>query len=158
MKRVLFVCLGNICRSPLAQALFEKEIEERGLSPAVAADSCGCSGWHSGDLPDPRMRTEAARHGVDLTHRARKITNRDGSEFDYIFAMDEEIYDRLSDELGEKYWNKIRLFREWDQPDADGSRDVPDPYYGGREGFAAVYDICERNCRLIADRLFPCND
>ena len=140
MKRVLFVCLGNICRSPLAQALFEKEIEERGLSAAVTADSCGCSGWHSGDLPDPRMR------------------NRDGSEFDYIFAMDEEIYDRLSDELGEKYWNKIRLFREWDQPDADGSRDVPDPYYGGREGFAAVYDICERNCRLIADRLFPCND
>ena len=131
MKRVLFVCLGNICRSPLAQALFEKEIEERGLSSAVAADSCGCSGWHSGDLPDPRMRTEAARRGVDLTHRARKITNRDGAEFDYM---------------------------EWDQPDADGSRDVPDPYYGGREGFAAVYDICERNCRLIADRLFPCND
>ena len=151
---VLFVCLGNICRSPLAHALFEWEIQKRGLVDCVEIDSCGCSGWHSGDLPDPRMRTEAARHGIDLTHRARKITAADGKKFDYIFAMDEEISDRLYDELDEKYWLKIRFFREWDT-DTTGGKDVPDPYYGTKKDFAAVYDICERNCWLIADKLFP---
>lgn len=152
---VLFVCLGNICRSPLAHALFEYEIRQRGLSDSVFVDSCGCSSWHSGDLPDPRMRTEAARHGIDMTHRARRITASDGKNFDYIFAMDEEICDRLFDELGEKYWSKIRKFRVWDTDSSAGGTDVPDPYYGSKKDFASVYDICERNCRLIADRLFP---
>lgn len=151
--KVLFVCLGNICRSPLAHALFELEAAQRGLSDAVEVDSCGCSSWHSGDLPDPRMRTEAARHGVEMTHRARKICAADGKKFDYIFAMDEDIADRLLDELGEKYWAKIKKFRVWDTDDSDNG-DVPDPYYGSKDDFARVFDICERNCRLIADRIF----
>lgn len=152
--KVLFVCLGNICRSPLAHRLFELEVEKRGIH-SVMVDSCGCSGWHSGELPDRRMREEAAGHGVKLTHHARKISRKDGEEFDYIFAMDEEIYERIFDVIEEKYWKKVKRFREWDSQGA--GEDVPDPYYGGAEGFSLVYDICLRNCSLIADKIL-CND
>jgi protein-tyrosine phosphatase len=150
----MFVCLGNICRSPLAHALFEKDINEAGLSDIVEIESSGTGAWHLGELPDSRMRKEAASHGVEMTHRARKFQATDLDKYDLVLAMDESNYrDILS--LGtpsDEYKSKVRLFREFD-PEVSEAEEVPDPYYGGREGFKNVYDIVQRTSLNIVDKI-----
>lgn len=151
--RVLFVCLGNICRSPLAEGVFRQLVEEEGLGEFFEIDSGGTGPWHVGERPDPRMRSTAMARGLDIGYqRARQIERRDLLHYDHIFVMDKyNLSDTLAlDPVGE-HGTRVRLFREFDpQPD---DYQVPDPYVGGQEGFDRVYDIVDRTSRAIIDRL-----
>lgn len=152
-KRILFVCLGNICRSPVAEGVFRNKVEERNLSASFEIDSAGTGAWHVGEKPDARMRETALAHGVSLEdQRARKLAMDDLWTFDHIFVMDRSNLEdaRYLDATGE-YHDRIRLFRDLD-PLRD-SPDVPDPYYGGRDGFENVYAIVDRTCDAILDEL-----
>lgn len=143
--RVLFVCLGNICRSPLAEAVFRHLVDERGWTDRFEIDSAGTSGWHRGAPPDARSTETARRRGITLAGRSRKVTAADLKTFDYVIAMDAENQDALDDLRAQSGGTaEIRRLREFD-PSAD-SLDVPDPYYGGPRGFDDVQDIVERGC------------
>jgi protein-tyrosine phosphatase len=141
--RVLFVCLGNICRSPLAEAVFRHQVRERGLEARFQVDSAGTSGYHDGDPPDRRSAETARRRGVELTGRSRMVSPEDLRRFDYVIAMDAENESALRDLLASSGGAaRVHRLREWDpQP---GPGDVPDPYYGGPRGFDDVHDIVER--------------
>jgi protein-tyrosine phosphatase len=148
--KILMVCLGNICRSPLAQGIMEQKIHENGLSWTV--DSCGTGGWHSGELPDPRSTAEARKHGIDLnTQRARQFRSIDIDEFDLIFAMDRhnkrdiQAYCNTAEEHA-----KVKLIM--DELNKGEGVDVPDPYYGGPEGFQQVYNMLDEACEAIVKR------
>lgn len=153
-KKLLFVCTGNICRSPLAHALFQKEVDECGLSGQFELESAGTHGYHIGEDADPRMRATAQRRGAPFSHGARKISLRDIEYYDYIFVMDHghlrEVGNMAAqsnlapDELKEK----VRMYREFD-PQASSQDDVPDPYYGGQNGFDHVFDIVERTSKEL---------
>ena len=141
MPRVLFVCLGNICRSPTAEGAFRALVVARGLGDAFVIDSAGTAGHHAGEPPHPETLAEAARRGVTLTHRARQVTRADFDRFDRIVAMDSDnLRDlvRLARTPAERA--KLSLLRSY-EPGADGD-DVPDPWYTGE--FARVFDICAR--------------
>ncbi len=151
--KILFVCLGNICRSPAAQGIMEKILEERGMTDAVEVDSAGISGYHSGDLPDRRMRVHAQRRGLDLTHRSRRAASDDLRHFDLIVGMDDSNVDDLKEladsvEDAAKVVQISRFFRQHRGFDC-----VPDPYYGGAEGFENVLDLLEDACQCIAGQL-----
>lgn len=150
---VLFVCLGNICRSPLAEAIFRTVVEEAGLGDRFRIDSAGTSGYHDGDPPDRRTTAVAARRGVRVAGTSRQVTGADLDTFDYLIVMDRENLDsveRLASHLGSS--PDVRLFREFD-PDAGGETDVPDPYFGGPDGFENVHDLVERSARGLLDHL-----
>lgn len=153
LTRICFVCLGNIVRSPLAENMFVNLAEEAGVDHKYEVDSAGTSGYHIGESPDPRMRRVAARYGLHYDGRARKFTRRDFDEFDLIVAMSPNNRDDLlriaPDEESER---KIRLLREFD-PQGGPNASVPDPYYGGIEGFEEVYKIVERSCRGLLREL-----
>lgn len=148
--RILFVCLGNICRSPTADAVFNKMVADAGLGDRVEVDSAGTGAWHAGGGADPRMKRAAARRGYDLTSIARQVTASDFTRFDRIIAMDRDNLGELRGQCPPSSAEKISLLRDWDpQP---GDTDVPDPYYGGPSGFETVLDIVERACaRLLED-------
>lgn len=137
---VVFVCLGNICRSPTAEGVFGSLVKSRGLEEFIYIDSAGTSNWHIGEPPDPRA-TEAARaRGIDLSAlRGRQATASDFSEFDYVIAMDDDNYTNLSRLANPDQQHKLHLFLDF----ASGvvEREVPDPYYGG--GFPHVFDLIE---------------
>ena len=144
---VLFVCLGNICRSPLAEAVFRAQVKRAGLEDRFYVDSAGTSAYHEGEEPDPRAKQVARARGVELTGRARQIYEADVHRFDYIVAMDESNradVQRLVARAG-RHAPQVRLLREFD-PEAGGDLEVPDPYYGGPDGFELVHDIVERAC------------
>ncbi|HEX9940168.1 MAG TPA: low molecular weight protein-tyrosine-phosphatase [Longimicrobium sp.] len=143
--RVLFVCLGNICRSPLAEAVFRHQVAERGWTDRFDIDSAGTSGWHRGAPPDARSTETARRRGIELAGRSRRVSAADLRNFDYVIAMDAENRAAL-DELAAQSGGtaEVRRLREF-EPGAD-SPDVPDPYYGGPDGFEDVHDIVERAC------------
>ena len=144
MTRILFVCLGNIIRSPLAENLFRFQAEQAGLGDKYSVDSAGTAAWHIGEEPDPRMRTTARSHGVKYSGRARQVREDDFEEFDWIIAMDDSNMRDLSDIAGSpEKAAKIRLLREFDPDPVE--MDVPDPYYGGAEGFENTYKIVERS-------------
>lgn len=146
MTRVLFVCLGNICRSPSAQGIFEHLLEEAGLSDQVQVDSAGTHAYHQGEPPDQRAQMEAARRGIDLSQqRARAITEADFERFDYILAMDGSNLSVLESRCAAPY--RDRLHRLLDFADGADSRDVPDPYFGGPDGFGRVLDLVESGAR-----------
>ncbi len=150
----MFVCLGNICRSPLAEGVFRHLVEEAGLEDQIEIDSSGTGRWHVGAPPDERMRATARRHGLSIDHqRGRQIVADDLEYFDYILTMDRRNYDttrRLDDR--QETLAKVRLFRSFD-PDP-GDQEVPDPYYGrGSDGFEHVYTIVERTARNFLDYL-----
>lgn len=152
--KILFVCLGNICRSPLAEGIFAHLAEEAGRGSDFEIDSAGLGGWHVGELPDPRSRAVAQAHGIRLDRRARQFERRDFDQYDLIVAMDRENKsDLLSfSNLSSAHRAKIKLLREFD-PQADGDLDVPDPYYGRAEGFERVYQMIERSARELLKSL-----
>lgn len=144
--RVLFVCLGNICRSPLAEGVFAGMVRNAGLETRFEIDSAGTSAWHVGEPPDPRSSAEALRRGVRLEGRARRITASDLRRFDYVLAMDGSNLEELQGLTGDGAHARIELLRRYD-PDANGGDlDVPDPYFGGERGFERVHDLVERAC------------
>jgi protein-tyrosine phosphatase len=152
--RILFVCMGNICRSPTAEGVMRRLLREEGLEDAVELESAGTGGWHAGEPPDARAAEAAARRGIALEGAARQVTADDFERFDLLVAMDRENLRELlaiapSDEGAEK----VRLLREFDPASADaGDLDVPDPYYGGERGFERVLDLVTAACRgLLAD-------
>ena len=139
---VLFVCLGNICRSPVAEGVFLHKIEQAGLSGQVVVDSAGTAAWHVGKAPDSRMIKAAGLRGYDLSSlRARQAVAADFEKFDYILAMDQENYDSLCQIRPPTAQAKLALFLDY----ASGveETEVPDPYYGGQEGFYHVIELVE---------------
>lgn len=149
--RILFVCAGNICRSPTAEAVMRGLVAEAGLDGEIEIESAGTGGWHVGDPPDPRSVAAAAERGVELAGAARQVDEADFEGFDLLVAMDRSNRDalrRLAPD--EEARERIRLLREY----GDGvAHDVPDPYYGGADGFDEVVEIVERNCRALLDEL-----
>ena len=150
--RVLFVCLGNICRSPLAEGYFRDLVEKEGLSNRFEIASAGTGPWHVGDPPDARMRSTARRRGLSLDDlRGRQLERRDLHTFDHVFVMDKSnLHDALALDPGGDHGTRVRLFREFD-PEPE-TYQVPDPYTGGQAGFETVFDIVERTSRAILDR------
>ena len=152
-RNIMFVCQGNICRSPLAQALFEHLLQRRGVTASYRVDSTGVSSYHVGESADRRMRETAARHGITVNHRARAVTQRDLEQYNLILAMDRDNYTILQRKAqSQEQRSRIRMFRDFD-PAADGAIDVPDPWYGGMNGFQNVYEIVERTCEALLDQL-----
>lgn len=156
--RILFVCMGNICRSPLADGYFRALVEGEGLADRFEIDSAGTGSWHVGEAPDARMRSTARKRGLDLSDiRARQVERRDLYAFDHVFVMDKtNLHDTLALDPEGDHGTRIRLFREFDP--TPETYQVPDPYTGGRQGFEDVYDIVERTSRAILDRLIEVYD
>jgi protein-tyrosine phosphatase len=151
--RVCFVCLGNICRSPTAEGVFRRLVEDAGLSAVITIDSAGTAAYHVGESPDRRSAAAAQRRGYPLGGRSRKFERDDFDRFDYVLAMDRENERELlrlagRDEVGAK----VRLLRSFD-PDSEPDDEVPDPYYGGADGFERVVDICVAGCRGLLAHL-----
>ncbi len=151
MVKVLFVCMGNICRSPTAEGVFEALVRRAGLEGHIEIDSAGTHDYHIGKPPDPRAQEAALRRGIDLSGlRARRARPEDFLEFDYILAMDESNYADLRELCIPDYEGRLRLFLDF-APES-GVREVPDPYYGGRQGFEQVLDLIELAAAgLLAD-------
>ena len=151
--RILFVCLGNICRSPAANGVMEQMVAQQGLQDKFLIDSAGTYGGHAGELPDPRMRVAASRRGYNLTHRSRKFREQDYHDFDMIVVMDDSNYENVARLAPErKYLDKVYRFVEFSKNHPDWSY-VPDPYYEGHEGFELVLDILEDGCAELINRL-----
>jgi protein-tyrosine-phosphatase len=151
--RVLFVCLGNICRSPLAMAIFDQKVIEAGLQTFLQSDSAGTSDFHIGELPDERTLKCASNHNTPLKHRGRQVNRTDFRDFDYIVAMDQnnlQNLESLKSQMG--FGNKeIHLMRDF----ASGPKGlaVPDPYYGGPDNFEEVYQILDEAMEGFLNRL-----
>jgi protein-tyrosine phosphatase len=140
MTKVLFVCLGNICRSPTAEGVFRDLVRRRGLEKAIRTDSAGTSGWHIDAPPDSRARAEAKRRGISIEDlRSRKVSVADFENFDYIVAMDDANIADLEEICPPPLRGRLHLFTDF-APEGTASC-VPDPYYGGPDGFAKVFDL-----------------
>jgi len=152
--RLLFVCLGNICRSPTAEGVMRALALREGLDGALALDSAGTGSWHVGEPPDERARAAAAARGVPLEGAARQVRAEDFERFDLLLAMDRENLRELQRLAGGAQQRaKVRLLREFDPAAADaGELDVPDPYYGAGGGFAEVFELVSAACEgLLAE-------
>lgn len=140
--KVLFVCMGNICRSPTAEGVFNHIIQKLGTADRFHLDSAGTHAYHVGESPDARAQQTAKARGVDLSYiRARKFTAGDFETFDYILAMDTDNYEILMEACPDEHQHKVKLFLEFAPEHPE--RDVPDPYYGGQHGFEHVFDLVE---------------
>lgn len=150
MVRVLIVCLGNICRSPLAHGVLTKRIAERGLGTQIEVDSCGTSSYHNGEQADPNTRAVAQKRGLDLEwHRSRRLLDSDFLQFDALIAMDHSNESGIRDRLPPNSSVAVRRYMEF-VPDAPGP-DMPDPYYGGPDGFETVQDLVEAGADALID-------
>ena len=150
---VCFVCLGNICRSPTAEGVMRALVREAGLSSRIVIDSAGTGAWHAGEPADARARAAARARGIELTSTARMFVRSDFERFDYVLAMDRANLRELRQlARGPEEHARLHLFRSFD-PAAPVDAEVPDPYYGGPEGFNEVLDICERGCRGLLAHL-----
>ncbi len=148
--RLLFVCMGNICRSPAAEGVMTKLAGKAGLIGRLQVDSAGTGGWHAGEPPDARMITSAARRGYELTGRARQVLASDFQRFDLIVVMDaQNLRDLKPFDPGGGLWSKVRMFCEFCSQHDD--EEVPDPYYGGEAGFQRVIDLIEDGCAGLLD-------
>jgi protein-tyrosine phosphatase len=145
MIKVLFICLGNICRSPLAEAIFNHKVEENGLQGKIKSDSCGTSDYHIGEFPDERSLACAKNRGILINHRGRQINRLDLKDFDYLIVMDQTNLINVQNLLDQYklYHQHLYLMRDF-QNNADHP-DVPDPYYGDSAGFETVFDILEES-------------
>lgn len=140
--RVLFVCMGNICRSPTAEGVFRRQVREAGLDDVVLSDSAGTHDYHIGEAPDRRAREAARRRGYDLSAlRARRVSVEDYARFDLVLAMDEHNLQLLKQQCPREHAHKLQLFLAFGQN--ENVREVPDPYYGGAQGFEHVLDLIE---------------
>lgn len=148
--KVLFVCLGNICRSPLAEGAFRKRVENEGLSNRFLIDSAGTGHWHAGESPDTRSIATARAHGVDITEqRARQIQPSDLRTFHHILAMDQSNLRVLNSMAGSNSAELNLMLKEV----ADGPTDVPDPYYGGNDQFELVWKMVDEAAKALLERL-----
>jgi len=140
--KVLFVCMGNICRSPTAHGVFEALIEREGLTDHIEVDSAGTHSYHINKAPDPRSQKTALSRGLDISHqRARQAESNDFTQYDYVLAMDQDNYHALCAICPEGMENKLELLMDY-APDSR-MREVPDPYSGGPQGFEKVFDMVE---------------
>lgn len=150
--RVLFVCLGNICRSPAAEGIFKKLIKDQGLSNQITVDSAGTAGYHNGELPDPRMRQHGARRGYDFDSYSRMFIEEDYDRFDIILAMDDNNYRNIL-RLSPDVESQKKVHRMVDFSRKYGHDHVPDPYYSGAEGFELVLNLLEDACAGLLDKI-----
>ena len=152
--KILFVCLGNICRSPAAEGVFLHLLNERGLNDRFVVDSAGTGSWHVGNPADRRMQAAAKRRGIHLPSRARQIDLNDLEEFDLVLTMDDDNFgdvSRLAREAGERATAQIRPMLSYGERYSES--EVPDPYYGGDAGFDHVLDLLEDACAAMLDEL-----
>ena len=148
---VLFVCMGNICRSPTAEGVFRHFVNEAGLDEEITVDSAGTHAYHVGEPPDRRAMAAAERRGVSLVGlKARRVTDDDFERFDHIIAMDEDNLIKLQEQSTDEYRDKISLFLSFA---VDTETEVPDPYYGGGAGFERVLDLVEKASRGLLETL-----
>lgn len=149
--RVLFVCMGNICRSPTAEGVFRHLIQNEGLAPQIQTDSAGTHAYHIGEPPDHRAQITAKKRGVDISDlRARKVTNSDFDMFHYVVAMDNDNLSHLRNLCPSQPHARVQLFLDFAQD--LNETEVPDPYYGGQDGFEQVFDLVETASRgLLVD-------
>ncbi|MEM7358976.1 MAG: low molecular weight protein-tyrosine-phosphatase [Pseudomonadota bacterium] len=154
-SKVLFVCMGNICRSPTAHGVMQHMIESQGKSDAVMVDSAGTHAYHTGEQSDARSRAKADERGIDMSYiRARKISIRDYDEFDYILAMDEDNLELIQYYAPEHHRAHIDLFLSFaNQAGLTEQVSVPDPYYGGAAGFENVFNLVETGCQALLAHL-----
>jgi len=158
MVHVLFVCLGNICRSPLAEGIFKKLVSEAGLSSIIEVDSAGTSRWHIDEPPDTRSIQIAALNGIRLDHLGRQILKKDLDNFDYIFAMDKENLHEILRLQNPDHVHKARVMLMRDFDNQQSGADIPDPYYGGQNGFQLVFDMLEESLSNFLDYLIEENN
>ena len=152
MIKIVFVCLGNICRSPSAEGIFREKVIESSLDNIIEIDSAGTSAFHVGELADSRMRKHASRRGYNLTSRSRQFKKSDFNEFDYIVVMDKQNYsDILNLDNNNRFKEKVKMMTDFST--SYFQEDVPDPYYGGPNGFDVVIDILEESCNGFLDFL-----
>ncbi|MFP4500191.1 MAG: low molecular weight protein-tyrosine-phosphatase [Candidatus Hydrogenedentota bacterium] len=150
--RVLFVCLGNICRSPMAEGIFRQLVEERGLVNRIMIDSAGTGAWHVGEPPDARAQREVRKHGLDISRQqARQVRASDFEKFDYIVAMDRDNLADLEAQCPPACRNRLFLCTQF-VPDL-GMEGVPDPFFGGTEGFARVFELIRANANALLDKI-----
>ena len=150
--RVLFVCMGNICRSPTAHGVFRSLVEKEGLSRLVDIDSAGTHAYHVGSVPDKRAQATAVRRGVDLSDIvARRVETEDFDLFDYVLAMDQDNFLALSEICPDEHVGKIQMFLDF-APQMR-TREVPDPYYGGPSGFERVFDLVEAAAQGLLEEI-----
>ncbi|MBL6739774.1 MAG: low molecular weight phosphotyrosine protein phosphatase [Synechococcus sp. BS301-5m-G54] len=155
-QKLLFVCLGNICRSPAAEGVFLHLLNQRGLSDRFVVDSAGTGGWHTGNPADRRMQAAAGRRGIQLPSRARQISLDDLSDFDLVLTMDDAnltAVQGLAREAGRRATATVRPMLSYAQRFTE--TEVPDPYYGGEAGFEHVLDLLEDACSNLLDELSP---
>jgi protein-tyrosine phosphatase len=162
--RLLFVCMGNICRSPTAEGVMRALLREQGLEDVVEVDSAGTGAWHVGDPPDARATAAARARGITLEGAARAVTRADFTDYDLILAADRSNLRDLAGIVPPEARSRVHLLREYAQPTSSASTgdpaydgapdlDVPDPYYGGDDGFEHVLDLVDAACRGLLDRL-----
>ena len=153
-QKILFVCLGNICRSPAAEGIFKKKIKDRDLENLFVVDSAGTGGWHVGNLADRRMREAALSRGIELTSRSRKIDHNDLYEFDHILVMDKDNLNAVKSLIKDNTYpinSKIKLILSYSKKSQ--LDEVPDPYYGGQNGFENVLDLLDDAIDKLIDSL-----
>ena len=153
MVKVLFVCLGNICRSPLAEGILKYKVAQENLGDKVLVASAGTSGWHIDEPPDPRSIEVAEEHGIHLDSYGREAISEDFEEFDYIIAMDRDNYSDLKSLPGSSKDGAAKLFLMRDYDNVGRGLDVPDPYYGGDDGFRYVFELLDRSCQNLLEEI-----
>ena len=154
VKKILFVCLGNICRSPAAEGVFNQKIKDRDLEKLFVVDSAGTGGWHVGNLADRRMREAALSRGIELTSKSRQIVENDLYEFDHILVMDKDNLNAVKSLIKDNTYpinSKIKLILSYSKKSQ--LDEVPDPYYGGQNGFEKVLDLLDDAIDELIDSL-----
>ncbi|WP_421876241.1 low molecular weight protein-tyrosine-phosphatase [Marinoscillum sp.] len=154
MIKIIFVCLGNICRSPLAEAICQHKIKKKGLEGQISCDSAGTANYHIGEEPDSRSIEVAVKHNIPIDHKGRQFHHTDGTNYQYILAMDESNYRNIIHELGYKH-DGLYLMRNFDSQGR--GMEVPDPYYGGKDGFEDVYQILDRSIEEFLEFVIETN-
>lgn len=150
-KRILFICMGNICRSPLAEGFFRHACETAGVSDKFHIDSAGTGGWHVGDAPDPRSVKSAARYGVDISaQNSRKLVGADFESFDLLLVMDQHNIDTVNAILPKQHGDKLHMMMDFC---LGRDEEIPDPYYGGKDGFKNVCEMVDTASQALLKKL-----